>query len=153
SVGVTNVSNLGQVVPGLQVTTNNAGASIYIRGVGSDNTTELGDPAVAVHLDNVYLPRQRGMTAAWLDVQRVEINSGPQGTIRGRNASGGSINIISRLPILREYHATAEATFGTFRQRTYQGMVNLPFGDDIALRVAGSSSSMDATWQNGGPLD
>jgi iron complex outermembrane receptor protein len=153
NVGINNVTNLSQVVPGLQVTTNNNGASIYIRGVGSDNTTELGDPAVAVHLDNVYIPRQRGMTAAWLDVERVEINSGPQGTLRGRNASGGSINIVSKLPVMGEYHANAEATFGTFRQRRYQGMVNLPFGDQVALRVAGSSASMDPTWQNLGPLD
>lgn len=153
NVGINNVTNLSQVVPGLQVAVNNAGASIYIRGVGSDNTTELGDPAVAVHLDNVYLPRQRGMTAAWLDVERVEINSGPQGTLRGRNASGGSINIVSRAPVLGEYHATAEATFGTFRQRRYQAMVNLPFGDKVALRVAGSSTSIDPTWENLGPLD
>jgi iron complex outermembrane receptor protein len=153
SVGINNVTNLSQVVPGLHVSTNNNGASIYIRGVGSDNTTELGDPAVAVHLDNVYLPRQRGMTAAWLDIERVEVNSGPQGTIRGRNASGGSVNMISRLPVLGEYHASAEATFGTFRQRRYEGMVNLPFGERVALRVAGYSASRDATWENLGPLD
>jgi iron complex outermembrane receptor protein len=153
AVGITNVGEMAQVVPGLQIVVNNAGAQVYIRGVGSDNGTELGDPAVAVHLDNVYLPRFRGVTAAYLDVERVEVNSGPQGTVRGRNATGGSINIISKLPVLGEYHANAETTFGTFRQRNYQGMLNIPFGDSIALRVAASSSSMDSTWENAGPIN
>jgi iron complex outermembrane recepter protein len=153
AVGITNAVQLSQVVPGLTVGQNNAGAIIYIRGVGSDNGTELGDPAVAVHLDNVYLPRFRGVTSAFLDVERVEVNSGPQGTVRGRNATGGSINIISRKPVLGEYHSSAEATFGTFRQRAYQGMVNIPFGDTLALRVAASSTSIDPTWHNAGPID
>jgi outer membrane receptor protein involved in Fe transport len=64
SIGVSSVQDLSQVVPGLQIGVNNAGATLYIRGVGSDNTTELGDPAVAVHVDNVYLPRFRGLGAA-----------------------------------------------------------------------------------------
>jgi len=153
NIGVSNVSNLTQVVPGLQIGVNDQGSSsVYIRGVGSDNTTELGDPAVALHLDGVYIPRVRGMNAGYLDVERIEVNSGPQGTIRGRNASGGSINIVSRKPVLGEYQGTAEITFGTYRQRTYQGMINIPIGDHLAVRAAGSSSSIDETWTNEGPL-
>jgi len=153
NIGVTNVTNLSQVVPGLQISTNDQGSSaIYIRGVGSDNTTELGDPAVALHLDNVYIPRVRGMNAAYLDVERVEVNSGPQGTLRGRNASGGSINIISKRPVFGEYQGSAEVTFGTYQQRAYQGMINIPFGDSLALRVAGASTTIDETWVNEGPL-
>jgi iron complex outermembrane receptor protein len=153
NLGVSNVTNLTQVVPGLQIGVNDQGSSsVYIRGVGSDNTTELGDPAVALHLDGVYIPRVRGLNAGYLDVERIEVNSGPQGTIRGRNASGGSINIISKKPVLSEYQGNAEITFGTYRQRAYQGMINIPFGDTLALRVAASSTSMDETWPNGGPL-
>jgi iron complex outermembrane recepter protein len=154
NLGINTVSQLTQVVPGLQIGVNDQGsATVYIRGVGSDNTTELGDPAVAVHLDGVYLPRVRGLNAAYLDVERVEVNSGPQGTLRGRNATGGSVNIISRPAVYGEYQANAEMTFGTFRQRMYQGMLNVPFGDHVALRVAGASNTIDATWKNGGPLD
>jgi iron complex outermembrane recepter protein len=153
NIGVTNVSNLSQVVPGLQISVNDQGSSaIYIRGVGSDNTTELGDPAVALHLDNVYIPRVRGLNAAYLDVERIEVNSGPQGTLRGRNASGGSINIISKRPVFGEYQGSAEMTFGTYQQRAYQGMINIPFGDNLAIRAAGSSTSIDETWVNEGPL-
>jgi iron complex outermembrane receptor protein len=153
NIGVTNVTNLTQVVPGLQIGVNDQGSSsVYIRGVGSANTTELGDPAVAVHLDNVYIPRVRGLNAAYLDVERVEVNSGPQGTVRGRNASGGSINIISKRPVLGEYQGNAEFTFGTYRQRAYQGMINIPIGDQLAIRVAGASTDIDDTWKNEGPL-
>jgi iron complex outermembrane receptor protein len=153
NIGVTNITQMAQVVPGVQIGQNDQGSStIYIRGVGSDNTTELGDPAVAVHVDNVYLPRFRGMSAAWLDIERVEVNSGPQGTVRGRNATGGSVNIISKPAVLGEFQSMAEVTYGTYRQRSYQGMLNIPLGDKVAIRLAGSSNSMDATWQNQGPI-
>jgi iron complex outermembrane receptor protein len=152
-IGVSSVSQMSQVVPGLQIGQTDQGKStIYIRGVGSDNTTELGDQAVAVHVDNVYLPRFRGMSAAWLDVERVEVNSGPQGTVRGRNATGGSINIVSKPAVFGEFQSMAEVTYGTYRKRQYQGMLNIPFGDRVALRVAGMSNSMDPTWENEGPI-
>ena len=61
NLGLSSVADLSQVVPGLQIGSTTRGATVYIRGVGSDNTTELGDPAVAVHVDNVYLPRFRGL--------------------------------------------------------------------------------------------
>jgi iron complex outermembrane recepter protein len=154
NIGVTSVMQMSQVVPGVQIGVNEQGsATIYIRGVGSDNTTELGDSAVAVHVDNVYLPRSRGLNAAYLDVERVEVNSGPQGTVRGRNATGGSINIISKPAVLGEFQTSAEATFGTYRQRTFQGMLNIPIGEHVALRAAGASNHMDETWENAGPLE
>jgi len=153
NLGVTNVTQMSQVVPGVQIGQTDQGkATIYIRGVGSDNTTELGDQAVAVHVDNVYLPRFRGMSAAWIDIERVEVNSGPQGTVRGRNATGGSINIVSKPAVLGEFQTMAEVTYGTYRQRQYQGMLNIPFGDSVALRIAGMSNSMDPTWENDGPI-
>jgi iron complex outermembrane receptor protein len=153
NLGVSSVTQMSQVVPGLQIGHTDQGkATIYIRGVGSDNTTELGDQAVAVHVDNVYLPRFRGMSSAWLDVERVEVNSGPQGTVRGRNATGGSINIISKPAVFSEFQTMAEVTYGTYRQRQFQGMLNIPLGDSVAIRVAGMSNSMDPTWENEGPI-
>ena len=61
--------------------------------IGSDANTELGDPAIAPHLDDVYVPRPRGLGVAFFDIERVEVNVGPQGTVRGRNALGGTVNI------------------------------------------------------------
>jgi iron complex outermembrane recepter protein len=151
-VGISSVRELGAQVPGVQIGNQEGNTEIYIRGVGSDNNTGLGDPGVALHLDGVYLPRPRGMGTMFFDIARVEVQSGPQGTLRGRNALGGSVNIVTREPVLGEWQANAEATFGTFALRRYQGMVNLPLGSALALRVAGFSEVHDPYWTNAGPL-
>jgi iron complex outermembrane receptor protein len=152
TVGITNVREMSSMVPGLAIGVQEGNTEVYIRGVGSDNNTELGDEAVAIHLDGVYLPRPRGVGSMFFDVERVEVNSGPQGTLRGRNAVGGTVNIVSNKPKLQEFGANAEATFGTFAQRRYQGMVNIPIGDTLAIRLAGFSEVHDPYYQNGGPV-
>jgi iron complex outermembrane recepter protein len=152
SVGITNAREMASVVPGLQIGVQEGNTEVYIRGVGSDNNTELGDPAVALHIDGVYIPRPRGVGSMFFDIERVEVNSGPQGTLRGRNAMGGAVNIVSARPKLGEFGANAEATFGTFAQRRYQGMVNIPIGDALAFRFAGFSEVHDAYYINAGPL-
>lgn len=152
SVGVMDVRDMSVMVPGLQISTQESGTSIFIRGVGSDNNTELGDTAVALHVDGVYMPRPRGLGNMFFDIARVEVNSGPQGTLRGRNAVGGTVNIVSNQPKLGEFEASAAATFGSYSQRSYQGMVNIPVGDTLALRVAAMSMAHDPYWSNGGPL-
>jgi iron complex outermembrane receptor protein len=153
SLGVLNVKNLSVLVPGLQIGTQESGTTIFIRGIGSDNNTELGDPAVALHVDGVYMPRARGFGSMFFDLERVEVNSGPQGTLRGRNAVGGTINVVTRQPNLTDFQANAEATFGTYALRAYQGMVNLPIiSNHLALRVAARSEVHDPHWVNAGPV-
>jgi iron complex outermembrane receptor protein len=153
SIGVQNVRELAVVVPGLQIGSQESGTTIFIRGIGSDNNTELGDPAVALHVDGVYMPRARGFAAMFFDLERVEVNSGPQGTLRGRNAVGGTINVVTRQPNLSEFQANAEATFGSYSLRAYEGMVNIPIvTDKLALRVAARSEVHDPHWENVGPL-
>jgi iron complex outermembrane receptor protein len=152
SVGITNAREMAAMVPGLQIGVQEGNTEVYIRGVGSDNNTELGDPAVALHVDGVYIPRPRGIGSMFFDIERVEVNSGPQGTLRGRNAMGGAVNIVSARPKLGEFGANAEATFGTFAQRRYQGMVNIPIGDMLAFRFAGFSEVHDSYWVNAGPV-
>ena len=153
AVGINNVRDLPVLVPGLQIGTQESGTTIYVRGIGSDNNTELGDPAVAVHVDGVYMPRARGFGAMFFDLERVEVNSGPQGTLRGRNAVGGTINVVTKQPNLAEFEANAEATFGSYALRTYSGMVNLPIVTNrLGLRVAAQSQVHDPHWENAGPL-
>jgi iron complex outermembrane receptor protein len=151
-VGIQNVREMSSQVPGLQIGVQEGNTEVFIRGVGSDNNTELGDPAVAVHMDGIYLPRPRGIGSVFFDIARVEVNSGPQGTLRGRNALGGSVNIVSNQPALGEFQANAEATFGNYSTRRYQGMVNIPLGEKLAVRLAGYSEVHDPYWTNGGPI-
>ena len=87
-------------MPGLEIANYESNTEIYVRGIGSNANTELGDPAIAPHLDDVYVPRPRGLGVAFFDLERVEVNVGPQGTVRGRNALGGTINLVSRKPRL-----------------------------------------------------
>ena len=152
SLGITSVRQLSSMVPGLQIGTQEGNTEVFIRGVGSDNNAEHGDPATAVHIDNVYIPRPRGLGSMFFDIERVEVNSGPQGTLRGRNALAGTINIVSVKPKLSEFEANAEATFGTFAQRRYQGAVNIPIGDTLAFRFAGFSEVRDPYWINAGQI-
>ena len=152
SVGINGVAGLATMVPGLEIAQEEGNTEVYIRGVGNDNNAEHGDMGVALHLDGVYLPRPRGVGSLFYDIERVEVASGPQGTLRGRNAQGGSINIVTNKPKLGEFGANAEATFGTFSERRYAGMVNIPIGDNFAMRFAGFSSVHDPHWHNGGPI-
>jgi iron complex outermembrane receptor protein len=152
AVGITNARDIAAMVPGLQIGVQEGNTEVYIRGVGSDNNTELGDPAVSLHIDGVYIPRPRGVGSMFYDIERVEVNSGPQGTLRGRNALGGSVNIVTARPKLGEFGANAEATFGTYAQRRYQGMVNIPVGDMLAFRFAGFSEVHDSYFVNAGPI-
>jgi iron complex outermembrane receptor protein len=152
ALGITNVRELSTQVPGLKIANQEGSTEIFIRGVGSDNNTELGDPAVALHIDGVYIPRPRGLGTAFFDIERVEVSSGPQGTLRGRNALGGTVNIVTGQPKLSEFAASAEATFGNYSLRRYEGMVNIPLGDSVAFRFAGMSEVHDPFYINGSPL-
>ncbi len=152
SLGITNVRQLSSMVPGLQIGTQEGNTEVFIRGVGSDNNSEHGDPSTALHIDGIYIPRPRGLGSMFFDIERVEVNSGPQGTLRGRNALAGSINIVTARPKLQEFSANMDATFGTFSQRRFTGMVNIPVGDTLAVRAAGFSESRDPYWVNAGQI-
>jgi len=111
--------------------------AITLRGVGSENVTGGGDPGVAYHADGVYLGRTVGIDETFFDVERIEVLRGPQGTLYGRNSTGGAINVITRKPELGRFSAAANVTFGDYSRLTTRAMVNLPLGDNAALRVAG----------------
>ena len=134
--GVQNAADLTNVVPNVQIGTADAGnTNIYIRGIGSNNTTEGGDPAAAFHLNGVYLGRPDEARTAFFDVARVEVLRGPQGTLYGRNATAGAVNVISGKP---ENTLGGKVSFeaGNFGLRRMEGMVNLPVNDMLALRLA-----------------
>ena len=90
---------------------------IYIRGVGSSNNTELGDPAAAPHINGIYIPRPRGMGTMFYDLERVEVNKGPQGTLYGRNAMAGTLNIITAKPRLDRFGGYVQFGGGNRDQR------------------------------------
>jgi iron complex outermembrane receptor protein len=144
------IQNLSYAVPGLSIANQEGNLEIYIRGVGSANNTEIGDPAVAPHINGVYIPRQRGIGLQFYDIERVEVNKGPQGTLRGRNATGGTINIITKKPQLGEVNAYVQSGFGNYDQQTFEAALNLPIGQTTAVRFAGFSEKRETNYDNAG---
>lgn len=140
--GIQNTEQLGQTTPGLliqrQVVT-----KVVVRGVGSENFTIGGDPGVAIHSDGVYVARSSVALFDMFDVERVEVLRGPQGTLYGRNATGGVINLISNQPKY-ETAATVIGEYGNYNKVRLEAAVNIPLvNDKIALRVSGLRATRD----------
>src|SRR5882724_4718790 len=122
---VGNLQDLASIAPSVSFSRANTSTVITIRGVSSRDTTETGDPAVSVNIDGFYFQRAIGFGDSLFDLQRVEVLRGPQGTLYGRNATGGAINLVTAKPG-KEFEATASAGFGNFNALTSEGAVNLP---------------------------
>jgi iron complex outermembrane receptor protein len=147
----TELRNLQVAVPGMSIANQEGNVEIFIRGVGSANNTELGDPAAAPHINGAYIPRPRGLGTMFYDLERVEVNKGPQGTLRGRNALAGTINIITRRPDLGGgFSGSVEAEAGSRDAYGYQTALNLPLGDYAALRFAGYHMEKGSSFTNAG---
>lgn len=132
--GVDAVMALGERVPNLQVDPG-LGPQLTIRGVTSPDTTEKGDPSVAYHVDGVVLARPQAVQSAFFDLERIEVLRGPQGTLYGRNATAGVINLLSARP-KPHFAASAKVGIGDHRGRVFEGMVNVPVDPSLALRFA-----------------
>ena len=132
--GIQDITDFNDELPGLTVANNGGNVEIWIRGVGSSNNTELGDPAAAFHYDGVYVPRPSGIGSAFFDIERVEVNIGPQGTLRGRNAMAGSVNAIAWKPGIGIWDAEIEAGYGNYDHAEFRGMINVPLGDNPEYR-------------------
>ena len=143
SQGIKTVVDLANQVPALQITSSGAGAAqIFLRGIGSTNTTEVGDPAVAYHIDGIYIARSTSVGALFYDIDRVEVLRGPQGTLYGRNATAGAINVITKQPKF-DYEANGSVDVGNYGALTTSGMVNIPVSDTVAVRAAFQQSRHD----------
>ncbi len=150
--GVNSVENLASATPYVEIGQQEGNIEIYVRGVGSNVNHELGDPAVSTHIDGIYIPRPRGVGAMFFDMERVELNRGPQGTLRGRNAVGGSLNFIPNAPVYGEWQGEASAQIGNYSQRVTRSMVNIPLGDTVAFRIATFSENREPFYKNAGPI-
>ena len=118
---IASVKDLAQYTPNLQVAQSTANAEIFIRGIGSTNVFAGSDPDVTVQVDGVYLARPSSQFADLLDVERIEVLRGPQGTLYGRNAAGGTINVISRQPTdtFEGKVALSTGNYGLFQGQGY----------------------------------
>ncbi|WP_141733454.1 TonB-dependent receptor [Oligoflexus tunisiensis] len=142
---VKDLSSLQTMVPNLSIEQHgdSGGVHVFLRGVGSTNHTELGDPAVAFHVDGIYSPRPQGATALMYDLSHVEVARGPQGTLFGRNATAGSVNLVTQKPRLFDSGGFTSMVFGNYNRLALQGAMNIPLGETAALRVAAITDKHD----------
>lgn len=151
--GIQNITDLAESIPGLEINNNGGNVEVWIRGVGTSNNTELGDPAAATHFDDIYVPRPAGIGTAFFDIKTVEVNIGPQGTLRGRNATAGSVNIVPWAPGLGVWNFAVEAEIGNYEQESYTFVVNAPLGEKAAARLALYSLEHESYYNDVGPLE
>lgn len=124
-------------------------SQLIVRGVEGSNISTGGDPSVATFYDEVYLPRA-ATTVAFSDMQQVEVLKGPQGTLFGRNAAAGVVNMIPNAPS-SEFEGMLSSRVGNYGLRRYEALVNLPLSNGLALRANALSNQRDAVIENFGP--
>ena len=149
SAGITQVDRLNEQVAALTVIPTSTGSLIFIRGVGNFTLTPNSDPATAFTYDGVYIGRPTGTAGVFFDLERVEVLKGPQGTLYGRNATGGAINIIPAQPKLGELSGYATTSIANYETLTAEGAINLPMGDNGAMRVSVSGARHDGYLRDG----
>ena len=142
--------DLVKTIPNVSFSKANFGGSynFKIRGIGADLVAQSGDAGVGVHQNDVPLTANRLFEAEFYDVERVETLRGPQGTLYGRNATGGVINVITAKPVFEEFQADAKLTYGNYNTFKAKGMLNIPIGERVALRLAGSLMQRDGYVDN-----
>lgn len=144
--GLTNVAEMSRVVPNVNFERSQGafgpGMSAFIRGIGSSETNLSGEAGVAFYIDDVYYPLVFGSMFDLLDLERVEVLRGPQGTLFGRNSLAGAVNLVTKKPTLGEASGYGELTFGSYDRRELRAGFNLPIGENMSISVSGLSKEM-----------
>ena len=133
--------DLGSIAPGMTVARNEGFKTVIaIRGVGNEaNQNEIANPSVSYHLDGIYVASPFALHTDFLDLERIEVLRGPQGTLFGQNSTGGAINVITQAPTTGEFSGKADLTLGNYNLVRARGSVNVPVSDSLALRASVAS--------------
>lgn len=142
--GVVDLQDLATIAPQVQIVSDTNITRVTIRGVGTNSNDEAQDSSVAINIDGEYMNRPNVLNASLFDIERVEVLRGPQGTLYGRNATGGAINFITRKPG-DEFSFNGSVSYGSFEQLNIEAGMDIPLGDKMAIRVAATDVSNDGT--------
>jgi iron complex outermembrane receptor protein len=149
SAVIGDTSDLALVIPGMTYTMTASRSQPYIRGIGTRAAFIGLDSSVATYVDDMYLARPpSGLMDLTADIERIEVLKGPQGTLYGRNSTGGAIRIITKRPKLGAFEGVVMGTLGRFNQREVSGSVNVPMGTTFAMRFAGAIQKRDGMVKN-----
>lgn len=146
--GVTDVTRIDLLVPGVNFAFIGNDAKFNVRGANSNNTFNDASSIVGVFVDGVYKPRASQQTRSFYDIDRLEFLKGPQGTLYGRNTLAGALNLYTNKPDFSEAYGGVNASIESFNSRRVEGFANLPVSDTLAVRVAGMTESTDGYVKN-----
>jgi iron complex outermembrane recepter protein len=148
--GIATPLQLIQYVPNL-FGSNNTGLgsanAYYIRGLGNTETIATFDPPVGTYIDDIYMSRQNGNNFAFFDLDRIEVLRGPQGTLFGRNTTGGAINVVMKRPST-EFGGYVEAAYGAYDKKLIRGSIDLPLSEQIQVKISGYFQDDDGYVKN-----
>jgi iron complex outermembrane recepter protein len=139
---VRDLSRVEILTPGFSFGRSGSDARPAIRGVRTENVGVSGDPTIGFFVDNIYRSRASQANEPFVDVERVEVQRGPQGTLYGRNTFGGNVSVTTARPT-DDLGAGINLTYGSFDRMRGDGFVNVPITDTLQLRVAGLRETMD----------
>lgn len=146
---ITHATDLTRIIPSIQIAPATAFMQIYLRGVGTFGSNAFADQGVAFNYDGVYLSRPSAPAGMFYDLERIEVLKGPQGTLYGRNASGGAVNVLPVKPRLGEFGGFLTAEYGDYDAIKASGALNVPVGDRAAFRLAAQHSEHDGYYSDG----
>ena len=147
---ITSFVDLSAIVPGVTVAKNEGYKTVIsIRGVGNEtNQNAIAAPSVAFHMDGVFIASPFALSTDFLDVERIEVLRGPQGTLFGQNSTGGAVNVISKAPSMDGGSGRLNVTFGDYSLQKVSTSNNFVVNDKIATRFSLSSSTRDGFTEN-----
>ena len=147
---VTSFVDLSAIAPGVNIAKNEGFKTVItIRGVGNEaNQNAIANPSVSYHLDGIYVASPFALQTDFLDLERIEVLRGPQGTLFGQNSTGGAINVITTAPSMDGSFGKADLTLGDYGLVKARAAYNLPLSDTLAMRASVISNKRDGFTEN-----
>jgi iron complex outermembrane receptor protein len=141
---------LSAIAPGVTVAKNEGYKTIIsIRGVGDEtNQNAIAAPSVALHMDGIFIASKFSLRTDFIDLDRIEVLRGPQGTLFGQNSTGGTVNVINTLPSFDELSGKVDLTLGDYDLTKARGGINIPLSDSVATRFSWVTTDQDGFTEN-----
>jgi iron complex outermembrane recepter protein len=140
--GFGSLNDIGKIAPVVQLNQDQGTVKVTVRGVGTTSNDEAQDTSVVINVDGEYINRPNILSTALFDMERVEVLRGPQGTLYGRNSTGGAINFITRKPG-KDFGVDASGSYGNYNAIRLDGGVDLPLGGTAGVRLSGFYDKRD----------